>query len=173
MGEQTSEPAVYQPPSGGPRHPYKILRGSISRREGDVQRARDNETGQPTKRKVRPFVHYTAKTNRDPQARDEIMLTEREFEALGGKTKLRRLVQGNVVTETEDSVSSAEEPSARPVELSPDRAVRITQLIDEGQTIRGPGELKKWRERVLQAGVLTGEVPSRRQDLLDALHQAG
>lgn len=140
------------------RKPYRILRGAISRREGDAQSFIDPETGVRTKRKSQSFVHYSAKTPRNPGARDEIMLTPEEA---------RRLTLSGMVLK-ELASSTIKSSLVVPDKPSIDRDV-ILSLIEEGQSVRGAKNIAQWREKVFKAGVIDSELPTRRQDLLDVL----
>jgi len=148
---------------------YKMLRGSYSRREGLDQPFVDPETNRPTKRRSKPFVHYAARTQRNPDAKDEVYLTDAEARAFG-RHNLRSITPRDTrQKEVEEGV--VEQMLER--ELPDDRTEKITMLIEEGQLIRKNSLLKLWRKRVFEAQIFDTELPTKRLDILDLLNQAG
>lgn len=155
--------------SKGERRLYRILRGSYSRREGDKQPHVDPESGKSTKRQVRPFVHYGARTQRNPTARDEVYMSDAEARAFG-LHHLQSITPRDVRTrDTPMDQDTLEEMLSR--DLPEDTKGKINMLIEEGQLIRKGSLLKVWRQRVFTAELLDVEVPSRRQDVLDLLQR--
>lgn len=150
------------------RQLYKIVRGSYSRREGDQKSFVDPETQRLTRRKSQPFVHYSARTTRNPNARDEVFMTDAEARAFG-LHNLQRLHRGD--NNTELPSGSVEELMER--QLPADKAARIAMLIEEGNLIRKNRQLDAWRKRVFEAEVLTTELPNKRLDVVAALQHAG
>lgn len=148
---------------------YKMLRGSYSRREGFDQPFVDPESGKTTKRRSKPFVHYAARTQRNPDAKDEVYLTDAEARAFG-RHNLR------AITPRDAKPKDVEEGLIEQMlerELPENRAEKITMLIEEGQLIKKNALLKLWRRRVFEAGIFDTELPTKRLDILDLLNQAG
>jgi len=151
------------------RRLYKMLRGSYSRREGFDQPFIDPETQKPTKRRSKPFVHYAARTQRNPDAKDEVYLTDAEARAFG-RQNLREIIARDArQQDVEEGV--IEEMLER--ELPDDLHQKISMLIEEGQLIKKNSLLKLWRKRVFEAQIFTTELPTKRLDILDLLNQAG
>ena len=151
------------------RRLYKMLRGSYSRREGFDQPFIDPETQKPTKRRSKPFVHYAARTQRNPDAKDEVYLTDAEARAFG-RQNLREIIARDArQQDVEEGV--IEEMLER--ELPDDLHQKISMLIEEGQLIRKNSLLKVWRRRVFEAQLFDTELPTKRLDILDLLNQAG
>jgi len=151
------------------RRLYKMLRGSYSRREGFDQPFVDPESGKTTKRRSKPFVHYAARTQRNPDAKDEVYLTDAEARAFGRHNLREILARDARPKEVEEGV--IEQMLER--ELPDDRHEKITMLIEEGQLIRKNSLLKVWRRRVFEAQLFDTELPTKRLDILDLLNQAG
>lgn len=139
------------------RQPYRIKRGSLSRREGDPVVIKDDK-GNALK-KGREFVHYSA------GGRNEVMLTEEEALAFG-LHKLDKLSKSEIK-------SRAELPAQAPVDDNPEpsddgEVSALDRLILEGEEVKGLKPTRAWRKRVIDADLLE-EVPSKKDDIMDAL----
>lgn len=147
------------------RKPYRIIRGSLSRRDGPSIAPKD-EHGRLIEgaRTRRSFVHYMAKTEANPDARDEVELTDEEARAFG-LARLTRLVRRNNVT-------IEEAPSEEVADVSSlsddDFSANVTALLKEANSITGMAETAEFRRKVERAGVLS-QVPKRKADLIAAL----
>ena len=142
----------------GERRPYRLVRGHYSRREGDQVIIRDNETDQKTRLKAQPFVHYQAQTAENPRARNELMLTDREAEALKGR--ILPLFRMNVRTGKDE-----------PHDPQGEKTKSIEELIAIGMAVSGTKSLNDFRAMVLKAGYLKTmrTLPSKKHDLIAAL----
>lgn len=143
------------------RRPYRLVRGYYARREGDTSALRDNETGAKTKAKAPPYVHYQAQTVENPRARNEIMLNDREAEALKGRVV--PLFRVDVRTGKETPY----DPQAKVKVKSMD------ELIAIGMAVSGTKSLNDFRAEVLKSGYLSHlrTIPSRKHDVLAALRK--
>lgn len=141
------------------RKPYKLVRGSFSRRDGNMVTLRDNETGQKIKGvQTREYVRYTARTADKPNARDEIMLSDKEAKALG--KRVIPLVQGNVETREAFDRDHVQEQYT------------LDQLIATGQAVSGTKSLASFRDMVFKSGlILDKPVPNKKHDILNMLRQ--
>ena len=147
------------------RRPYRILRGQYSRREGPPVVHIDPETNQPTRRKSRPFVHYSARTKDNADAKDEIMLTDAEARAYG-MGRLKRLTQRDISTADEPGDSSpmpAAELESRP------KVDIVASLIKIGEGVHGIRAIGEWKRSVMDARVLSGPLPKTRDEVLETL----
>lgn len=148
------------------RRLYKIIRGSYSRREGFEKPHIDPETKRPTRRKSQPFAHYAARTTRNPDARDEVYMTDPEARAFG-RHNLRELYRGNVQT---DTVIDVDELLKR--ELPTEDKHRVVEmLLEEGQLIKKRRQLDTWRDRVFQSELFDKELPNKRLEIVEWLQR--
>lgn len=143
------------------RKPYRLVRGHYSRREGDSVAIRDSATNARTGMKAPPFVHYMARTVENPRSRDEIMLSDREAEAL----------KGRVVPLFRTDVRTGETVRHDPALIIKPRP--IDELITLGMAVSGTKSLNDFRAEVLKAGYLSHmrTIPSRKHDILSALRK--
>lgn len=141
----------------GERKPYRLIRGHYSRREGDAVALRDDK-GAKLGVKGQPYVRYQAATTENPNARNELLLTDREAEALKGR--VMPLFRHNARTGQEER----HDPQAEPPKP-------LDELIATGMAVNGTKSLNDFRSMVLKSGHLKGmrTIPSKKHDLLAAL----
>lgn len=151
------------------RRPYRIIRGSLSRRDGAVvypmdEHGRRIENAKPKK----GFVHYSAKTQANPDARDEVELTDAEALAFG-LTRLQRISRRNIITETPDDAPIKPISTTAIVSANDEDFLgMVNKLIVMGNKATGMAEATEFRKRVENSGVLT-DVPKRKADIIEAL----
>lgn len=150
------------------RRPYRIIRGQYSRREGSATTMVDPETNKPIPgRKSRKFVHYMARTPDNPNARDEIELSDSEARAFG-LNKLQRLIRHDVKTGSTPEDIGTVQAAANPFE-GKDKKTVVEELLKAISGISGEKQLRDFKELVHNARVLTKPMPRSREALADAL----
>lgn len=148
------------------RQAYRITRGQYSRREGPPVVHVDPESGLPTRRKSRPFVHYAARTKDNPDAKDEIMLTASEARAYG-LGRLKRLTRRDIRTVGVDGTDDPQMPEAN-FDSKPKVDI-VASLIRIGEGVHGIRAIGEWKRSVLEARVLEGPLPKTKDEVLDTL----
>lgn len=147
---------------------YRITRGSLSRRDGKPVTPVDEHGNKIEGAQRRPsFVHYAARTPANPNAIDEVMLTDDEARAFG-LSRLQRILRRNNVVIEEAPTREADELDT--AESDDDLSTRIAELLAESETVTGMAETAAFRRKVELAGVLK-DVPKRKAEIVTALRQ--
>lgn len=144
------------------RQPYKILRGQLSRRDGTPENITDDQGKLIRKGTRNSYVHYSARTIANPNARDEVDLTEEEARAFG-LSRLSRLARRNQ-TSARVEVKEPNHGGSEEDEL-------LADLIEQGENLKGTKKFRAWREDVIAADILP-KVPREKAEILDALREA-